>query len=186
MITMLLQQKPTGFMRLWFRFPIYLYRLGLGWLGGHQFLLLTHRGRRTGLLRQTVLKVLHYDPTTGEAIVMAPLGERADWVRNIQHSPPLEVQIGRRCYVPTYRILPNSETITFLGALQRAHPVWAAIGTRALGLKSGQWSGITLVSFQLAKETAHPPRQPRASQKTWPAIPSKHGYAGRRQTGERS
>src|SRR5690242_13984908 len=129
---MVLQEKPTGFMRLWFRSPLVLYRLGLGWLAGRQFLLLTHRGRRTGLLRQTVLKALHYDPTTGEVIVMAPLGERADWIRNIRHSPPLEIQIGRRRYVPSYRVLADDETIRFLDGLQRAHPVWSAIGMRAL------------------------------------------------------
>jgi deazaflavin-dependent oxidoreductase (nitroreductase family) len=153
---MILQQKPTGFMRLWFRSPIVLYRLGLGRLGGHQFLLLTHRGRRTGLLHQTVLKTLRYDRATGEAIVMAPLGDRADWMRNIRHSQPLEVQIGSRRYVPTYRVLEEDETIRFLDALRRAHPVWTAIGIRALGLKSGQWTGVTLVSFQPAQHAALP------------------------------
>lgn len=153
---MLLQEKPKGFMRLWFRSPLVLYRLGLGWVGGHQFLLLTHRGRRTGLLHQTVLKVLHFNPATGEAIIMAPLGERADWVRNIRHSPPLEVQIGRKRYVPTYRILTDDETTQFLNDLQRDHPVWATIGTRALGLKPGQWRGVTLVSFLPASEITLP------------------------------
>ena len=144
---MVLQEKPTGFMRLWFRSPLVLFRLGLGWLVGHQFLLLTHRGRRSGLLHQTVLKALHYAPVTGEVIVIAPLGERADWVRNIQHSPPLEVEIGHRHYVPTYRILTDDETIAFLDALKRAHPAWVALLARALGLKAGQWSSIMLVSF---------------------------------------
>lgn len=157
---MILQEKPRGFMRLWFRSPILLYRLGLGRLAGHQFLLLTHRGRRTGLLRQTVLKTLRYDPTTGEVIVLAPLGDRADWMRNIQHSPPLEIQIGRRRYVPAHRVLTQDETSRFLDALQRAHPVWSAIGMKALGLKSGQWSGVTLVSFQPAKESALPSSGP--------------------------
>lgn len=157
-ITMILQEKPKGVMRLWFRSPIVLFRLGLGWLGGHQFLLLTHRGRRTGLLRQTVLKTLRYDRATGEAVVMAPLGERADWVRNILHGPPLEVQIGRTRYVPNYRILPEDETVRLLDALVRAHPVWTAIGTRALGLKPGQWSGITLVRFRPAQPFSLPGR----------------------------
>lgn len=147
---MLLQQRPTGFMRLWFRSPLVLYRLGLGWIAGHQFLLLTHRGRHTGLLRQTVLKTLHYDPVTREVIVMAPLGERADWVRNIQHSGALEVEIGRSRYVPTYRVLSEEEAIHFLDALQHAHPVWVAIGARALGIKSGHWRGIMLVLFRPA------------------------------------
>jgi deazaflavin-dependent oxidoreductase (nitroreductase family) len=153
---MLLQQKPRGFMRLWFRSPLVLYRLGLGWLAGHQFHLLTHRGRRTGLLRRTVLKSLHYDQVTGEVLVMAPLGERADWVCNIEHSPPLELQIGRRRYVPSFRILGEDETARFLDALRQAHPIWSGIGMRALGLKAGQWSGVTVVSFEPAREMPLP------------------------------
>ena len=38
--------------------PIYLYRLDLGRLLGHRFLLLVHRGRKSGLLRETVLEVI--------------------------------------------------------------------------------------------------------------------------------
>jgi deazaflavin-dependent oxidoreductase (nitroreductase family) len=155
-IIMLLQEKPRGFMRLWFRSPLVLYRLGLGRLAGHQFLLLTHQGRRTGLLHQTVLKALHYNPVTGEVIVMAPLGDRADWIRNIQHSPPLELQIGSRRYVPIFRFLTEDETPRFLDDFQQAHPIWSAVGMRVLGLRSGQWSGITLVSFRPAKEIPFP------------------------------
>jgi hypothetical protein len=41
-----LGSKPTGASRLTFRLPIYLYRLDLGRLLGHRFLLLLHRGAR--------------------------------------------------------------------------------------------------------------------------------------------
>jgi hypothetical protein len=75
----LFRERPRGFFRLLMRLPIYLYRLDLGWLLGHRFLLVTHRGRRTGLLRQTVVEVLHYDPATRESVVLSALGERADW-----------------------------------------------------------------------------------------------------------
>jgi hypothetical protein len=50
-----LKSPPTGVSRLAFKMPIYLYRLNLGWLLGHRFLLLVHRGRKCGLLRETVL-----------------------------------------------------------------------------------------------------------------------------------
>lgn len=39
------RSRPTGALRLAFRLPIYLYRLGLGQLLGHRFMLLTHRAR---------------------------------------------------------------------------------------------------------------------------------------------
>lgn len=48
-------QTPHGLARLLFRLPIWLFRLHLGWLAGHCFLLLTHSGRQSGLPRQTVL-----------------------------------------------------------------------------------------------------------------------------------
>jgi deazaflavin-dependent oxidoreductase (nitroreductase family) len=95
--------------RFLFRSPIWVYRLGLGWIFGHQFLLLTHAGRRTGRIRGTVLKVLHYDPVTRESIVAAAWGERTDWYRNIQARPALSVRTGIDWYVPTQRILAANE-----------------------------------------------------------------------------
>jgi hypothetical protein len=65
-------------LRLAFRLPIYLYRLNLGWLLGHRFLLLVHRGRRSGLRRETVLEVVRYNPATKESVVLSAWGERAD------------------------------------------------------------------------------------------------------------
>jgi hypothetical protein len=59
-----LESKPAGALRLAFRLPIYLYRLDLGWLLGHRFLLFAHLGRKSGLLRETVLEVILYDPAT--------------------------------------------------------------------------------------------------------------------------
>jgi hypothetical protein len=73
-----LRSKPAGVLRLAFRLPIYLYRLDLGWLLGHRFLLLVHRGRKTSLLHQTVLEVVLYDPTIRESVVASAWGEEAD------------------------------------------------------------------------------------------------------------
>jgi hypothetical protein len=56
--------------------PIYLYRLNLGLLLGHRFLLLVHRGRRSGLLRETVLEVILYEPATRESVVLSAWGRR--------------------------------------------------------------------------------------------------------------
>ena len=65
-----LRSKPTGASRLAFRLPIYLYRLDLGWILGHRFLMLVHQGRRSGLLRETVLEVILYDPDTSQSVVL--------------------------------------------------------------------------------------------------------------------
>jgi deazaflavin-dependent oxidoreductase (nitroreductase family) len=115
------------------RLPIYLYRLELGWLFGHRFLMLTHRGRKTGLLRQTVVEVIHYDPGTQESIVLSALGARADWYRNVQAGPPLEVQTGRHRYVPEYRVLSTDQAHEVWTAFERSHPWEARIANHLFG-----------------------------------------------------
>jgi len=113
-----LRSKPTGASRLAFRLPIYLYRLDLGWLLGHRFLLLVHRGRESGLLRETVLEVILYDPATRESVVLSAWGEKADWYRNIEAVPALEVRTGGQRYVPEQRFLApevNHAVISYYG-----------------------------------------------------------------------
>jgi deazaflavin-dependent oxidoreductase (nitroreductase family) len=89
-----LKLKPAGALRLALRLPIYLYRLNLGWLFGHRFLLFAHLGRKSGLLRETVLEVILYDPATRENVVLSAWGEKAGWYRNIEAVPALEVRTG--------------------------------------------------------------------------------------------
>ena len=74
----LLSNRRSRLAQLLFRSPTWLYRLGLGWIFGQQFLLLTHTGRRTDRIRDTVLKVLQYDPLTRETIVASAWGEQTD------------------------------------------------------------------------------------------------------------
>jgi deazaflavin-dependent oxidoreductase (nitroreductase family) len=105
----LLSDRQSRLARLLFRSPIWLYRLGLGWIFGHQFLLLTHAGRRTGRIRETVLKVIQYDPLTRESIVASAWGEQTDWYRNIQARGALSVRTGGEWYVPGQRILSPDE-----------------------------------------------------------------------------
>lgn len=125
--------RPGRLLRPLFRLPVYLYRLELGWLLGHRFLLLTHRGRKTGLLRQTVVEVIHYDPATRESVVLSALGPRADWLRNIQAGPPLEVQTGHDRYVPAFRVLSPEQAHEVWSAFERSHPWEASVAYRLFG-----------------------------------------------------
>src|SRR5579885_2788029 len=83
-------------MRTLMRLPLWLYRAHLGWLLGERFLRLTHRGRRTGALRQTVLEVVAHDRPTDTYVVVSGLGERAQWFRNVQVTPQVTITVGRR------------------------------------------------------------------------------------------
>src|ERR1051326_5484983 len=114
--------KPTGLLKLTFTLPRYLYRWHLGWLLGHLCLMITHVGRKTGSLRQTVLEVAKYDSSTQECIVMSGYGTRSDWYRNILAHPATEVQVGRQRYTPRQRLLSAEETLHVLEEYQRRYP----------------------------------------------------------------
>ncbi len=111
--------------------PTVLYAHDLGWLLGRRFLRLSHRGRRSGKVRHTVLEVVRFDPTTAESVVLSAWGERADWYRNIVASPPLEVVTGRDRYVPEYRVLGPEEAFRVLDEYGKRHPL-AALGLARL------------------------------------------------------
>ncbi len=108
------------------KWMIIVYRFHLGWLMGHRFLLVTHRGRKTGKVRQTGVMVLRYDYQSREAFVVAG-NAYADWYRNIHASPALEVSLGRQRYRPEQRFLEVQEIAELLAWSRQRHPVKARI-----------------------------------------------------------
>jgi deazaflavin-dependent oxidoreductase (nitroreductase family) len=85
--------RPTGLLRLLFRVPPLLCRLGLGGPAAGTVLLLVTRGRRSGKPRYTGLNYAR----DGETVyVISGFGERTDWIRNLVADPHVEVRIGRR------------------------------------------------------------------------------------------
>jgi deazaflavin-dependent oxidoreductase (nitroreductase family) len=71
----------------------FLYSVGLGFLVGRIVLLLTTKGRRTGLPRTTPLQ---YEEHDGKIYVMSAMGPRSDWYRNILVDPRVDVRMGTR------------------------------------------------------------------------------------------
>jgi deazaflavin-dependent oxidoreductase (nitroreductase family) len=90
--------RPKGFMRWFLRAPITLYRMNLGWLMGERFLLLTHTGRKSGALRQTVVEVVFHDRETDRYIIASGWGEKSDWLLNITKTPRVFVRVGKRSF----------------------------------------------------------------------------------------
>lgn len=118
----LAERRPYGLYRWLANAPRWLYRLGLGCLLGHRVMRLTHRGRASGLVRQTVLEVLRYDPRTREVLVVSGWEGKTDWYRNIQQTPAMEVRIGRVHYRPVQEFLSPEETTQVMLTLFRQHP----------------------------------------------------------------
>jgi deazaflavin-dependent oxidoreductase (nitroreductase family) len=70
-----------------------LYAIGLGSVVGKIVLLLTTTGRKSGLKRVTPLQ---YELIGDDYFVGAARGLQADWVRNIQACPYVELRVGKR------------------------------------------------------------------------------------------
>ncbi|MBE7519378.1 MAG: nitroreductase family deazaflavin-dependent oxidoreductase [Thermoflexaceae bacterium] len=126
--------RPRGVVRLVARLPVLAYRLRLGRLLGGRFILVRHRGRKTGKLRQTVLEVVRFDRERCEYIVVSAWGETADWFRNIERQPAVEVQTGRERFRPRQRFLDFDERLAELESYAREHPSAARTIGRWLGV----------------------------------------------------
>jgi deazaflavin-dependent oxidoreductase (nitroreductase family) len=119
-------RSPSPILRTLFQVPKVLYRLGLGRLLGHHFMLLAHTGRTSGRVYRTVLEVVHYDARTHESIVCSGWGTRADWYRNVLSSPPLEVRTADERYPsPTFRVLPPQDNYAVVADYTRRMPAIA-------------------------------------------------------------
>jgi deazaflavin-dependent oxidoreductase (nitroreductase family) len=130
--------KPTGPPRTWWqraiaRAPIRLYRLGLGGLLGGRFVLLEHRGRRSGLPRQVVLEVVDGDPRSGEVLIASGYGSRAQWFRNIRTHPRVGFRIGERRFTGVAEPLEPAESGRRLAAYALRRPRSAALLMRTIG-----------------------------------------------------
>jgi deazaflavin-dependent oxidoreductase (nitroreductase family) len=101
------------------RLPTALYSMHAGWLLGHRFLLLVHRGRRSGRLYRTVLEVIAWREAEQEAIVMSGFGRSSQWYRNVLMSDPVEVRIGRLRRSARARELEADEATRVLAGYER-------------------------------------------------------------------
>jgi deazaflavin-dependent oxidoreductase (nitroreductase family) len=116
-----------------------LYSARAGWLLGHRFLLLRHRGRRSHRLYGTVLEVVEWRPAAREAVVMSGFGHRSEWYRNVLAGQAVEVQIARLRFTPSVRPLGSGEAVGVLADYERrnrlAAPLVRAVLSKLIGFR---------------------------------------------------
>ncbi len=97
-----------------------LYAVGLGPFIGRIILLLTTTGRRSGKKRVTPLQ---YEMIGGDYYVGAARGTKADWVRNIQSCPQVEVRVGAKHFQGTAEVITDpSRFADFMEVRLERHP----------------------------------------------------------------
>ncbi|MGS2809729.1 nitroreductase family deazaflavin-dependent oxidoreductase [Nocardia sp. MW-W600-9] len=104
------------------RAPIWLYRVGLGFLLGRRLLMLRHTGRRSGVARYVVLEVVD-QPSADCFVVVSGFGTTAQWYRNVLADPKIGLWIARRRDVSaTATPMTESDSAATLDRYARAHP----------------------------------------------------------------
>jgi deazaflavin-dependent oxidoreductase (nitroreductase family) len=124
--------KPPAFISPFFKLPLVLYRLDLGWMMGKRFMVVTHVGRRSGKVYQSVLAVVGFDPKTSGIKAVSPWSS-SNWFRNIQATPALEVQTAGVRYVPVQRFLSPEEIASSFVEFRREHPIFSRMVARIPG-----------------------------------------------------
>ncbi|MCB0013570.1 MAG: nitroreductase family deazaflavin-dependent oxidoreductase [Anaerolineales bacterium] len=131
-------QPPSGWLKLGFRLPVYLYRLGLGGFLGKRFLRLHHVGRKSGLPRENVLEVAGYDKESDTYYVVSGYGKQSQWYRNLLAQPAAQIQVGwRRCAVTATPLAPAASG-RFMVDYARRHPTAARNLAKVLGVPGGE------------------------------------------------
>ncbi len=141
-----------------FKSPLLLYRLGLGWLFGKRFMLLTHIGRRSGKVRQTILAILRFDEKSKEIMAISAWSA-SDWYHNIQASPALQVETGFVRYAPAQRDLSPEEIATLFAEYRDKHPIFSRLVCQIPGWKWDSSRGEFLELARTLRGVAFHPRQ---------------------------
>ncbi len=126
---------PTGWRKYIWRAPIYLYRVGLGFLLGKRFLLLNHIGRKTGLPRQAVVEIARYDPEANVYYIASGFGKKSDWYRNLRAHPDVTIQVGNKKMRVHARMLSPKESAEEMARYVLAHPRAAMELAKIIGLE---------------------------------------------------
>ena len=125
---------PSGFEHFIVRMPIILYRIGLGFLLGDRFLMLTHVGRKSGLSRKAVLEVVHHDVINDRYYIASGWGEKSNWYQNILNNPNVKFQVKNRKYDAYATRVDKEEAADVLFDYAKRYPkVFSILSQRIVG-----------------------------------------------------
>lgn len=79
-----------------------------------------------------MLEVIGRRPAANEFLVIAGLGRSANWYRNVQAQPAIEVAVGRQRFRPRHRVLSEDEAAAALADYERRNRLAAPVVRRVL------------------------------------------------------
>jgi deazaflavin-dependent oxidoreductase (nitroreductase family) len=129
-------QRPRGWLKIFFKVPVLLARMGLaGWerLLGLEWMLLVTIGRKSGKKRFTMVDVLLYDRETDTYFIEVGFGKNSDWYQNIQVNPDFEAKVGRRRFKAKIEELPRDTAGDVMVNFVRCRPAYSKSIMKMIG-----------------------------------------------------
>jgi deazaflavin-dependent oxidoreductase (nitroreductase family) len=133
---------PSGLVKWLYKTPILLYRLGLGFLVGRLFMIMTTVGRKSGQPRRTAIEFHEYK---GRRYVFSAWGTKADWYRNIEANPGITIQTWRGAESVRARRITSEVELAEAFAFAMANPSMRMV------MKSAGFN-LTMEGFLAQKE----------------------------------
>lgn len=123
-----------GVLRVMFRVPLWLKRIGLGRLIPRNVLILTTTGRRSGRPHTTPVE-FGPGPRPGSLLVMSGWDGRTDWYRNARRDPCVHVWQPAKEWDAIAEPVPEPEVAEMLKMLVRVSPAFMRIWSRWAGFE---------------------------------------------------
>ncbi len=130
--------------KLIFRTPMVLYQLGwgpaLGWL---PFLVLTTKGRKSGLPRHVLVE---YRRHGSKYYVVSGWGDSTDWYRNIEQEPRVSIQQGGQIIDARAQLVDDpAEALRALYMFSRNSPIYEMLFARMSSARAADLNTLTEV-----------------------------------------
>lgn len=150
---------PKGLLKLLFKTPILLYRLGLGFLIGRLFMIMTTTGRKSGQPRRTAIEFHEFE---GKPTVMSGWGTKTDWYRNLEANPLATVQTWRGAQSVHARRITSEEELARAFAWAQSNPTMRRMMKLAgFAMTPAQFiaekARFTFVTFEPTDQPTPPP-----------------------------
>jgi deazaflavin-dependent oxidoreductase (nitroreductase family) len=109
-----------GWRKLFLRFPLYFWRMGLEpILRRFRFLVLTTRGRKSGKARTVMVEHSHLN---GHLYIAPGRGEHRQWYQNVLADPHVAVQHNGETFGAVARIVAEAAELTALYHTRKNSP----------------------------------------------------------------
>jgi deazaflavin-dependent oxidoreductase (nitroreductase family) len=157
-----LPYPSSPWMKYMFKLPLLLWRMGMGPLLGQLFMILTTRGRKSGLARHTPVEYFEFD---GRIHAMAAW-PKSDWYRNLQADSLVTVQTAAGTQAMRARRVTSDEEWAGMVAYIESNPgrrrIWESMGMDVSGESFLQEKErYHLLTFEpVAKPAGSPPPEP--------------------------